>query len=209
MYRCYRTMEIALDQKQTQHTIGLIVSLIGLGLFVFFGKGVVLYGALMGFGMFATLLLVGLRTPRILKWANDHAAATEIITTGGTFVLFSFVGGGTVTAGIASAVVCLLVSAVLGCSKLGFLDRLIGKATEGLGDGLEFVKDQVTSNNECRVCGDTITPEQSEHTGVCGTCCTGKKATMPPKELKRAKRKTRSGSSILQAAMARAVAKGA
>ena len=141
-------MEIALDQKQTQHAIGLMVSLIGLALFVVFGKGVVLYGALMGFGMFATLLLVGLRTPRILKWANDHAAATEIITTGGTFFLFQFVGGGTVTAGIASAVVCLLVSAVLGCSKLGFLDRLIGKASEGIVDAGEVIKEKLQKDDD-------------------------------------------------------------
>ena len=178
--------EAVLDQRQTQHKIGLTVSLLGLGLFVFFGKGVVLYGALMGFGMFATLLLVGLRTPKILRWANDHAAATEIITTSGTFVLFQFVGGGTVTAGIASAVVCLLVSAVLGCSKLGFLDRLIGKATEGIAEAGEVILERLQSDEK---------PE---------------KATLNPNRLRTKKvRRQSSGNQILQAAIARAVIKGA
>ena len=137
-----------MEQRQTQHWIGLGISLVALALFVFFGKGVVLYGTLMGVGMFTTMLLVGLKTPVVLKWANDHPALTEIGTTFGTFTLFQVFGGGTVTAGIASAIVCLLVSAILGCSKLGFLDRLIGQGLEHAETQFETIKDKFGSEEE-------------------------------------------------------------
>lgn len=134
--------------KQTSHKIGLGISLVALTMFVFFGKGVVLYGALMGVGMFATLFLVAIKTPWMLTWCSNHVTATEILSTLGTFFLFNFFGGGTVTAGIASAVVCLLTSAVLGFSKLGFLDRWVGTSYEASKSGLASLKDMVTEEDE-------------------------------------------------------------
>ena len=95
-------------------------------------------GLLMGVGVFAAVLLVGLKKPSVLLWCKHHPITTEVGSSLGTFALFSVVGGGTVTAGVAGAVVCLLCSAVLGFSHLGFMKRWV----EDTGDGVEYLADK-------------------------------------------------------------------
>ena len=124
--------------EQARHVLGLVISLLALVLFIVLGTGVVLGGLLMGIGVFTALLLIALKQPKFLLWCKHHPTTTEVGSSLGTFALFSVVGGGTVTAGVAGAVVCLLCSAVLGFSHMGFMKRWI----EDTGDGIEYLKDR-------------------------------------------------------------------
>ena len=112
------------------HKISLGVAIVALTMFVLLGTGVVLYGLLTGVGMFVTLFVIALRKPSVLVWCREHPATTELGSTFGTFLLFSVFATGTVTAAIAATVVCLLCTAVLGFSKLAWIERRLGVAVE-------------------------------------------------------------------------------
>jgi hypothetical protein len=126
--------------EQIRHRIGLIASLIALGMFVLFGTGIVVYGLLTGVGMFTAIFLVALKSPRTLRWCHDHPALVEIGSTLGTFFLFSMFGGNTATAGIAAAVVCLCCSAVLGFSKLGLINSWINQGMDAAEDLVDHLR---------------------------------------------------------------------
>ena len=128
--------------KDAAHKLGLGISLIALAAILFLGKGPVMYGSLLGVGMFVTLFVVSLRQPRVLIWCRAHPASTEILSTLGTFIIFNAFGGGTVTAAVASTIVCLMCTAVLGFSKLEWMNRWINQSMDHAEEVVEMIRPQ-------------------------------------------------------------------
>ena len=126
--------------QQARHALGLGISILALGLIAFFGKGPVIFGGVTGAGIFASIFVVALKSPRILIWAKAHPATTEIASSLGVFMLFQFIGGDTATSAIAATVVCLLTTAVLGFSKLSWIESIINRSSEVVEDTWHDIK---------------------------------------------------------------------